>query len=495
MASACLARSRVARVLIHIASHTSDQQGTIGQQRSVARQIGQVAHDDQGSIDPHRFRGRGQFQLQFLQPCVVAHPLRLHQLPIDLPHTAFRQNTACCTGSLPEAGREASALQLLEPRRLDRLRACTCPPTNPLWTACCLQQGRPAGSCSGRGPLGRCRPVVNPGWRYATPVRNSPSIPSQPTAGDQVDLSLSVVLPVHNAETTLTHNVYELLDVLPEIATRFEILIVDDGSTDQTEEIAHELARCLPPGTRRATRAAPGGECRDPDRNDTHDGRCRVRPRRSDPHPCLGTPQSVEHAKRPRTGDGPCRDALPISQPPCAGSPCLPGAIRCTTPCRLLPERDDSAGSRRGTDRWRSAAGVPCCSRRRTRLPHRRHMLLRYRPCSTVLAAVAREPASCQLSDRGAETETRVTSTSHRTRGVVPMVQVAIRSGLDPPSGPDQRPDPMSVKTGKIGKFRELFPWFRASKWRVCGCAEEARIRKRGQALWQPLTTRRCPPT
>ena len=70
--------------------------------------------------------------------------------------------------------------------------------------------------------------------------------PPNRTAGDQVDLSLSVVLPVHNAESSLTHNVHELLEVLPDIATRFEILIVDDGSTDHTEEIAHDLSRCYP---------------------------------------------------------------------------------------------------------------------------------------------------------------------------------------------------------------------------------------------------------
>ncbi|MFV1964260.1 MAG: glycosyltransferase family 2 protein [Pirellulaceae bacterium] len=58
--------------------------------------------------------------------------------------------------------------------------------------------------------------------------------------------SLSVVLSVHNAEKTLSQQVTHLLDVLPDLAQRFELLILDDGSTDRTEEVAHELARDYP---------------------------------------------------------------------------------------------------------------------------------------------------------------------------------------------------------------------------------------------------------
>jgi glycosyltransferase involved in cell wall biosynthesis len=61
-----------------------------------------------------------------------------------------------------------------------------------------------------------------------------------------LDHSLSIVLPVHNAETTLARQVLELLEVLPELTSRFEVLIVDDGSTDHTEEIAYDLAREFP---------------------------------------------------------------------------------------------------------------------------------------------------------------------------------------------------------------------------------------------------------
>lgn len=58
--------------------------------------------------------------------------------------------------------------------------------------------------------------------------------------------SLSIVLPVHNAERTLTTRVIELLEVLPDLVDGFEVMIVDDGSTDQTDEMAADLARCYP---------------------------------------------------------------------------------------------------------------------------------------------------------------------------------------------------------------------------------------------------------
>ncbi len=74
-----------------------------------------------------------------------------------------------------------------------------------------------------------------------------------------MDLSLSVVWPVHNAQHTLAADVHKLLEVLPDITSRFEILIVDDGSTDQTEEIAHELSLQYPQlrVTRHQTRRGP----------------------------------------------------------------------------------------------------------------------------------------------------------------------------------------------------------------------------------------------
>ena len=61
-----------------------------------------------------------------------------------------------------------------------------------------------------------------------------------------MDVSLSIVLPVHNAESSLRHDVHLLLELLPDITPQFEILIVDDASVDETEEIAHELARKYP---------------------------------------------------------------------------------------------------------------------------------------------------------------------------------------------------------------------------------------------------------
>lgn len=58
--------------------------------------------------------------------------------------------------------------------------------------------------------------------------------------------SLSVILPVRNAQGRLANQVANLLEIVPDLTHKFEITIVDDGSTDQTFEVAQELARQYP---------------------------------------------------------------------------------------------------------------------------------------------------------------------------------------------------------------------------------------------------------
>lgn len=58
--------------------------------------------------------------------------------------------------------------------------------------------------------------------------------------------SLSALLPVRNGEASVAFLVEELLEILPELTPRFELIIVDDGSTDATIEQADEIARRYP---------------------------------------------------------------------------------------------------------------------------------------------------------------------------------------------------------------------------------------------------------
>ncbi len=61
-----------------------------------------------------------------------------------------------------------------------------------------------------------------------------------------MNTSLTVLLPVHNAQARLADQVERLLDVLPEMSRNFEVVIIDDGSTDETPDIGYELATFFP---------------------------------------------------------------------------------------------------------------------------------------------------------------------------------------------------------------------------------------------------------
>lgn len=53
---------------------------------------------------------------------------------------------------------------------------------------------------------------------------------------------LSVFFPAYNEEKNIKNTVERAAEILPQIASKYEIIIVDDGSTDKTGKIADEIA-------------------------------------------------------------------------------------------------------------------------------------------------------------------------------------------------------------------------------------------------------------
>ena len=70
--------------------------------------------------------------------------------------------------------------------------------------------------------------------------------------------SLTIVLPVYNGESRLAGCVSQLLDLASELTSRFTILIVDDGSTDDTSAVAQELTVRYPQVSLRRNRQRRG---------------------------------------------------------------------------------------------------------------------------------------------------------------------------------------------------------------------------------------------
>ena len=57
---------------------------------------------------------------------------------------------------------------------------------------------------------------------------------------------LSIVIPVHNEEAILSRSLGELQERLRETPWTYEILVAENGSSDRTVELAHELAAASP---------------------------------------------------------------------------------------------------------------------------------------------------------------------------------------------------------------------------------------------------------
>lgn len=63
-------------------------------------------------------------------------------------------------------------------------------------------------------------------------------------------ISLSALVPVHNCQATIASLVSHLLEHLCELTNRFELVMIDNGSTDATAEVIADLAVIYPQTSR-----------------------------------------------------------------------------------------------------------------------------------------------------------------------------------------------------------------------------------------------------
>jgi glycosyl transferase family 2 len=102
-----------------------------------------------------------------------------------------------------------------------------------------LSSGSPKRSKSHKGAASswlRCRIAEHgPMDDMHRPMQGTPS------GNDHLNVKLSVVLPLFNAQAKVRSLHFELIEVLPELSPQFEIVLVDDGSTDATAEVLKEL--------------------------------------------------------------------------------------------------------------------------------------------------------------------------------------------------------------------------------------------------------------
>ena len=60
------------------------------------------------------------------------------------------------------------------------------------------------------------------------------------------NVSLSIVVPIYNEEESIPFLVNQLLDILKPMEETFELVLVNDGSSDKSAEVIRKLSLDIP---------------------------------------------------------------------------------------------------------------------------------------------------------------------------------------------------------------------------------------------------------
>ena len=60
---------------------------------------------------------------------------------------------------------------------------------------------------------------------------------------NKIEIQLSIIIPAYNEEKRIKNTIIKIRNYMKHLKARYEILVIDDGSSDNTKQVVNDLKK------------------------------------------------------------------------------------------------------------------------------------------------------------------------------------------------------------------------------------------------------------